>query len=640
MLVPMTKVRILGHKAFLDRTLATLQDLALVQIENAEKETPLHAMALGAERIAQREETRFLLARLDAMLAILPRIHTAALGRGEDPFQPATTDATDLAALRSDLDAAMPQIQALAHQRDALAHEQMSLPRYQTTLTRLLPLTPELTEFKDYETSAMLLDRRYRDVLDLFDQALGELTQQRYTIVSAPLDSETIGALVVFPRAISSEVHELLGREQVTQVRMPPELTGMSFRQALVHIEQRLAQIAKEMQAVNTGLAESAHRWRASWASAAERLRARLAQFEIISRLTETEYAFALVGWVPERALPQLQTALREKVGEGVILEQIPLTPADRGRAPVLLDNVAPARPFEFFIRLLALPQYGTLDPTSLMALFMPLFFGMMLGDVAYGALLLGLSLWAAHRFRHNSGMRDLSRILAMGSGWALFFGFVYGEFLGTLGPRVGLHPLWKAREDQQTLSSLLLMAIAVGAMHVTLGLILGVWQAWRSKSRHQLEEKAGLLLGLSAMFLLVGVASRQLPGGFITPAVAALLVGLALLARTQWPTGLLLAPVEMLGVVGNVLSYLRIAAIGLASVYLARVGNEMAGLVGSVWLGVIIAGLFHALNLAMGPFSPTIHALRLHYVEFFGKFYQEGGVPFSPFGHPGASAS
>ena len=74
------------------------------------------------------------------------------------------------------------------------------------------------------------------------------------------------------------------------------------------------------------------------------------------------------------------------------------------------------------------------------------------------------------------------------------------------------------------------------------------------------------------------------------------------------------------------------IAAIGIASVYLARVANEL-GALGPIWLGVIIAGLFHSLNLVLGVFSPTIQALRLHYVEFFGKFYQGDGTPFRPFG-------
>ncbi len=96
---------------------------------------------------------------------------------------------------------------------------------------------------------------------------------------------------------------------------------------------------------------------------------------------------------------------------------------------------------------------------------------------------------------------------------------------------------------------------------------------------------------------------------------------------------GLVMAPLEMIGLVGNVLSYLRIAALGVASVYLARVANEL-GAVAPLWLGVLVATLFHALNLALGAFSPTVQALRLHYVEFFSKFYDdESGDAFRPFG-------
>jgi V/A-type H+-transporting ATPase subunit I len=95
---------------------------------------------------------------------------------------------------------------------------------------------------------------------------------------------------------------------------------------------------------------------------------------------------------------------------------------------------------------------------------------------------------------------------------------------------------------------------------------------------------------------------------------------------------GLLMGPIEFLGLIGNILSYLRIAAIGLASVYLAKVANDVSGLVGNVIVGAIIAILIHALNLVLGAFSPTIHSLRLHYVEFFRKFYEGGGRPYEPY--------
>jgi V/A-type H+-transporting ATPase subunit I len=93
-------------------------------------------------------------------------------------------------------------------------------------------------------------------------------------------------------------------------------------------------------------------------------------------------------------------------------------------------------------------------------------------------------------------------------------------------------------------------------------------------------------------------------------------------------------APIELLTTLGNILSYARIMALGVASVMLAIVANKMAGAIGSVAVGAMFALLFHLVNFAIGVFSPTIHALRLHYVEFFGKFYSPGGVRYQPFGH------
>jgi V/A-type H+-transporting ATPase subunit I len=101
--------------------------------------------------------------------------------------------------------------------------------------------------------------------------------------------------------------------------------------------------------------------------------------------------------------------------------------------------------------------------------------------------------------------------------------------------------------------------------------------------------------------------------------------------ASVGW-IGILLGPVEFIGLIGNLLSYLRIAAIGLTSIYLAQVANDVAGKLGNLIVGAVVAILIHALNLVMGAFSPTIHSLRLHYVEFFRKFYQGGGRPYQPF--------
>ena len=138
--------------------------------------------------------------------------------------------------------------------------------------------------------------------------------------------------------------------------------------------------------------------------------------------------------------------------------------------------------------------------------------------------------------------------------------------------------------------------------------------------------------MGLIGLFLLVGILARVLPDRFMTPAIAGMIVGIVLLGSSLGWLGIIMGPIEFISLIGNILSYLRIAAIGLASVYLAKVANDIAGMVGNLIVGVIIAVLIHSLNLALGAFSPTIHSLRLHYVEFFRKFYEGGGRPYEPY--------
>jgi V/A-type H+/Na+-transporting ATPase subunit I len=110
------------------------------------------------------------------------------------------------------------------------------------------------------------------------------------------------------------------------------------------------------------------------------------------------------------------------------------------------------------------------------------------------------------------------------------------------------------------------------------------------------------------------------------------LILGIVFLSASLGWLGIMMGPIEFIGLIGNVLSYLRIAAIGLASLYLAKMANEIAGVLGSVIVGIIVAVLIHSLNLVLGAFSPAIHSLRLHYVEFFRKFYTGGGRNYRPF--------
>jgi V/A-type H+/Na+-transporting ATPase subunit I len=220
---------------------------------------------------------------------------------------------------------------------------------------------------------------------------------------------------------------------------------------------------------------------------------------------------------------------------------------------------------------------------------------------------------------------------MALFAGWAIVWGVIYGEYLGDLGRRLlSLEPIWIDREE--ALVPLLLFSLAIGVGHVVLGIVLGIWCSARAGRHRELTERAALLVAMIGLFAVTGIATGLVPEGVMTPAVAAVVVGMVIMMWSGGAMGLLMGPLELLGTIGNVLSYLRIAAIGLASVYLARVANEL-GAAAPLLIGIVVATLFHTLNLALGAFSPTIQSLRLHYVEFFGKFYESGGEEFNPFG-------
>ena len=628
MLLKMAHIQIIGLRAQLDPTVAALQRLGLVHIVDVARSGAIGDLALDEPGMRLREDLTFQAARLEGLIQLLPSSsHTAR----RSPWEPPRDTRLLAERARCEVDDVAPAIQQLAQARDDLLAEQSALPHYAATLRKLAPLAVELTPLQTCDTVALLLDRRYRDVLGMLRVEVAHITGGQFEVIARDLDDQTTAAIVVFPSRFAAAIQAVLGQAQITQVRLPKELAGRTFRDALVALEQRQQAIKDELARIDARLAELGTAWRDRLVAWRWAMMHGLQALSARAHFGATAYTFVVEGWVPERSLDRLRAALARDVGPQVVIDVLPAAPDDRQAAPVALANPAPLRPFEMLVRMQGAPRYGALDPTPLVAAFLPLFFGIILGDVAYGALLLTLSLYLMRRFAARETLRNLAQVLAYGSIWAIAFGFLYGEFLGTLGPAVGLRPIWLAREGEHVFA-LFGLAIGLGVVQIVLGLLLGAWQAWRERQRGELLTKIGMLAVLSALFGMAGILAELLPHGLFTPTAVLLLIGLALLIIPAGPLGLLLGPLEALETLGNILSYLRLAAIGLSSVYLALVANQLAGLVGNLFVGAILALLLHALNFALGIMSPTIQALRLHYVEFFRQFYHGGGAEYQPF--------
>ena len=624
MTLEMAHLQIVGLKTHLLPTLGTLRRLGCMHVDKVSEspETLLPPLTVDPVLARTKEELNMGLLQVKGLLDSLD------INERELPHQEIEGSVEDWV---TSVAALTPRVQALIARRDKLRAEQELLPRFEETVRRLLPILPAAALRPNYISFGLFVSRMHTEVLGIVQRYVVELTQGRAETATCAIDDSTQAMMIAAPAEFADDISALLDQHDVSRLRLPPEVDSASPDVALASLHSRLNAIRGEVADIERQLKQITDEWAPKLCLWRDFLADELDTYEVLSQMGETEMTFTILGWVPINEVDRLKTALSQEVGEEILVSELPLTREAKERAPVALTNPPPARPFEILVSLYAIPRYGGIDPTCLMALFMPIFFGMMLGDAGYGVLLLAAALFLRSRFK-TGAQRSLTTILAIGAGWSIVFGMFYGEVFGTLGEKLGLHPLLFDRAGPEHLFDLLTLTVAIGAAHILLGLVLGVWEGIKEKNKHHLLERGGRLVGLIAMFLLVGVLLDYLPEGFVTPAIAVLVIGVVLLAVPYGKIGIIVAPIEMIGVVGNILSYVRIAAIGLASVYLALVANRFAGAIGNIVVGLIIAVLLHALNLALGTLSPSIQSLRLHYYEFFHNFYVGGGRLYKPF--------
>ena len=616
----MVKLRIMGARERLPDVLRVLQDAGTLHLAPPDPDPRLPALSLTP---AQARQARHLRRALDDIDYVVKALGIAAAA----PRIVAPAELRDVARwtrlggrLRRDCE-------RFATQDAALEEERALILKYQHFFSAFRAVLESEASWPNAVAYHVLLKRGDAAAVARLRSSLTALIGEAFQLYLQQLPTGEIALLVVVSAQAAGRVERLLAEAQVQEIPIPERYGGRSLTTAIPAMMARLDEIPRELERTRRERGELGRRHGAELGQARVALHDRLRELDALPLSVVTTRAFVLEGWVPADTRRDLAQRLHAAFGDIVAVTVLASEDWESAKAPVVLRNPRLLRPFEQLIALMPLPAYGTVDPTPFVAVFFPAFFGLMLGDIGYGVLLLLIALAVRRRAREHATLRSVAEIGVACAVFSIIAGVLFGELFGDLGRRIGLHPL--AFDREEALIPFLLLAVSLGVVHILVGLVLGVVANIRRHPRQALGRGVAALMVVLIVALLLATVG-VLPRAIFTPAVVALLAGFPVLILAEG----LVAPIELLSTLGNILSYARIMALGVASVMFAVVANRMVGATGSLAVGVVFALLFHLVNFAIALFSPTIHALRLHYVEFFGKFYSPGGVRYAPFGH------
>ncbi|MGI5963443.1 MAG: V-type ATP synthase subunit I [Lawsonibacter sp.] len=366
----------------------------------------------------------------------------------------------------------------------------------------------------------------------------------------------------------------------------------------------------------------------------ADRTAVELSREEAKGRMLDTHQTFFLEGWVPEERWPKLEQAL---VNYPCAYEVADPVPEEYPQVPVLLKNNWLTRPLNMVTEMYSLPAYGSLDPNPLMAPFFILFYGIMMADMGYGLLMMLASAVVLTKKKPKGGMAHFFGLLGlcgvstfvMGAVTGGFFGDFLTQLLKLINPNsnFALPALFTPLDDTMMI---LVGAMCLGFVQILTGMAISFYKKLRDGQVMDAiwEEvtwwvvfaglalailgKTNLVLAVGGVMVIAGPILTQKGFGKITGIFGSLYN-------------------HVTGYFGDILSYSRLMALMLAGSVIAQVFNTLGAIPGNVFIFLIISLVGNTLNFALNLLGCYVHDLRLQCLEYFNKFYQDGGKPFRP---------
>lgn len=522
----------------------------------------------------------------------------------------------------------------------------LQIDQLQVQLNKQNGLAEQLVAYQNLSVPKLAVDRRFnyfigalrnQEQFIAFSQALSE---SPYTLAyeSTDIGTEEVIVLLACLKTEQTEVERLLNsfglRALPTIATLIPE-TGFDFLAAYKEAQHTATELQKQLNALSVQRLELTKNT-ASWRILADFYRIQSERLSAICQLCTADKIFVLEAFVPSNLTKDLYREL--EANYCTVCAELEI--ADDEDVPVLLSNNRQIRPYENVIEEFSMPDYRTdIDPTWILAPGYAFFFGAMLSDIGYGLIFLCAALYLIFTNKVHGNSRRFMWIFAGGGFFAILWGIAFGSFFGDLPTALSygafsLKPLFADPFKDPML--VMATSVGLGVAHIAIGMLLNIYKLCKN------GDPRTAFTEIAPWFFIFGGIGLSVAGfGFGKWLCYAAIFVIVFLSKknsknpvVQLVTGVLKL-YDITGFVGDILSYTRITALILSTSVIAMVVNMFAKMIGFgfpnfiVTIAILLLG--HTMNIMLSGLSAYVHTTRLHYVEFFGRFYDGGGKIFKP---------
>lgn len=517
--------------------------------------------------------------------------------------------------------------------------------RYQKRITELDKILTVHSLYEDYSTDLdPLLKRLSKNITSqykifilekselLIEQLINEIKKESKDPVEIYLNtmSEKYFVLIVLADDLSA-VYKVVEHHRTMVSETNFDTLEQPIKRMIVEIDfERTRQMKREVLELQCKINDIVLENKPVLDKLIQIINEKLSLTELINYVKLTKYTFMIVGYFPETKMKFFQEDLKRLLGEKVSIFINKVDARDKN-VPILRKIPRILKPFVLFSDLLGKPKYGSYDAIFMIALFWPLYWGFMVGDIGYALTTIILAL-IIHKKVKNDSIKQLSLILIYTGFITAIFGVVYGEFFGDIPSRIleiiniEFYPLFdRSASIIEYLMITLIFAYFIIVLSISLGLINGI----------MVHDPHMTKISLSTLIMLITIGLSVIDVILLHLHLIYLMMIIFLLSILSmiWFEGIV-GVIQPLEIFINVLSFARLMAIGLVGIIIANIANMFIfdGMLGVI--GIAFGFALHLLNFVIIIISPSIQALRLNMYEFMSHFYLGGGIEYKPFGY------